>query len=75
MDTPCSSSFTAKANCGSQFDDGWLILDSLGLFDGLFHGINVVIAIFDVQSMPSVSLKTFQDVFSESTWISEFGKH
>jgi hypothetical protein len=75
VDSTCSLEFTSKANCCGVFDDGWFILDGLGCFDRSFHGINVVITIFDMLRVPStvneslrlpICFETFQNIFGES---------
>jgi len=68
MDPAGSLEFTSKTNCCSQFDDGGFVLDFHSSFDGGFHGFNIMVSVFDMLSMPSVSFETFQHVFSESTW-------
>jgi hypothetical protein len=54
VDASCSLEFGAKADGCGQFDDGGFILDGLRDFDGFFHGIDVMVTVFDVLGVPSM---------------------
>ena len=48
--------FASEANGGGQFDDGGFIFDCLGGFNSGLHGVDVMITVFDVLSVPSFPL-------------------
>lgn len=52
-------------DCSADFDNGWLVGNSLSLFDGLLNAFEVMITIIDCLSVPSVSLKAFENVFGK----------
>jgi len=65
VNTASASGLTSKSNGGRQLDDRRLIFDCFGFLDGFLHSVDIMITILDVQSMPSVSFETFQDILSE----------
>ena len=54
MDSAGSLEFTTEADGGGQFNDGGFIFDCLGCFDSGFHGVSIVITVFDMLSVPSI---------------------
>ena len=54
MDSARSLKFTTEANGGGQFNDGGFIFDCLGCFDSGFHGVSIVITVFDMLGVPSI---------------------
>jgi len=54
VDSAGSLEFTTEANGGGQLNDGGFILDCLGCFNSGFHGVSIVITVFDMLSVPSM---------------------
>jgi hypothetical protein len=76
VDSASALEFTSEPDGSSQFDDGRLIFNGFGCFDSGFHGVNVMITVLDMLSMPSVisdviahvlpiGFETFHDILGE----------
>lgn len=55
----------SKADGGVHLDQGWLISDSLGLFNSLLNGLHIMVAIRDNLHVPSISFEALHNVLSE----------
>lgn len=65
VDTAGTLELGAVTDGGGKLDDGWLVLDLLGLLDGSLHALEVGVTLLDVLGVPAVGLKALQDVLSE----------
>ena len=65
MNTPGSFELGAISDSSGDFDDRWLILDFLGLFESSFDTLKVGIAFRYVLSMPPVCIKSLEDILGK----------
>jgi hypothetical protein len=72
VDSSGALEFTSEPDGSGQFDDGGFVFDGFGCFDSGFHGVNVMITVLDMLSMPSVTahilpigFETFHDILGE----------
>jgi hypothetical protein len=65
VDTTGTLELGTETNGGGNLDDGRLVLNLLGLEDGLLNALEVVVTILDLKSVPAVCLEALQDVLSE----------
>ena len=78
VDSAGTLEFTSEANGRGQLDDGGFVFDCFGSFNSGLHGIDIMVTILDMLSVPSeissvkslllpVSFEAFQDIFGECT--------
>lgn len=65
VDAVCALVLGAEANDGLQLDDGGLVLDGLGLLDGLLDAVEVAVTVGDLEDVPAVGLVSLLDVLGE----------
>ena len=65
MDTSCALDFGSITNGSSKFDDRGPVSGGLSLSNSLFYPLKVMVAILDMNGMPTVGFKSLQDIFSE----------
>lgn len=65
VDTVGALVLGAEANDGLELDDGGLVLDGLGLLDGLLDAVEVAITVGDLEDVPAVGLVSLLDVLGE----------
>jgi hypothetical protein len=66
VDTTGTLELGTETNGGGDLDNGGLVLDLLGLADGLLDALEVVVTVLDLKSVPAVGFETLQDIFGES---------
>lgn len=65
VDTAGALEQGTETDGGGQTDHGRLVLDLLGLLDGVVHALHVVVTILDPLDVPAVGLEALADVLGE----------
>jgi hypothetical protein len=66
VDTTGTLELGTETNGGSNLDNGGLVLNLLGLANGLLNALEVVVTILDLKSVPAIGFETLHDIFGES---------
>jgi hypothetical protein len=65
VNTVGSLKLGSETNGGGELDDGWLVGNGLGDLDRLLNSLQVVVTIHHPLCVPSIGLKSLEDILSE----------